>query len=106
MTVGINSEKMATLNIDLLDAIESINAISSKLDIEINIISNNFEGPGKDIIINKLNLINNDIGTVNKNIYSYINDLSNVKKVYAQQDVDLSTSILNNIEKIEERSDN
>ena len=105
MTVGINSEKMATLSIDLLDAIESINAISSKLDIEINIISNNMcFKTQNDITFN--NLINNYIGTVNKNIYSYINDLSNVKKVYGQQDVDLSTSILNNIEKIEERSDN
>lgn len=100
MAAGINTSKITTLKVDLLDAIEAMNTVLNKLDVEKNIINSNIEGPGKSLMTQRLNSIYKQLGVVTKNINSYINDLSNIEKFYTSQDEELSSLVANDIEKL------
>lgn len=100
MSTGINSDKISGLRVDLLSYIESLNALSARLDSCKTSIQANMFGAGKVEIINKLNSIIRQMPKVNANINTYIITLGSVVKSYKQQDEDLSTELVHNIGKL------
>lgn len=102
MASGINEEKVNLLNVELLDAIESLNIISSRLDACIEIIQNNLDGYGKNDILSKLSRIKQQLPNVSSNIYAYIDDLSKAVNRYKDNDEEIATTLTNNISRLDE----
>lgn len=105
MSSGINSSKVETLKIELLDYIESINAIVNRLDISIGDIQNNMDGIGKREIINKLNEVKGQLPNVKENIVTYIDDLDRAISIYKSVDYEAAATLMNNISKLGEGRD-
>jgi len=105
MSSGINSSKVETLKIELLDYIESINAIVNRLDISIGDIQNNMDGIGKREIINKLNEVKGQLPNVKENIVTYIDDLDRAISIYKSVDYEVAATLMNNISKLGEGRD-
>lgn len=102
MATGIDTEKINNLKVDLLNYIESINALYSRLDNCRTSIQSNLDGVGKTEIINKLNSIIEQMPKINSNINSYINSLGAVVKSYERQDEQIASNINRNIGKLDE----
>jgi Mg2+ and Co2+ transporter CorA len=100
MAAGINTNKLHKLMMDLLGYIESINALEERLGTCKLNIQSNMNGAAKSEIINKLDTIIEQIPNVNTNINNYISVLSNVLNNYEQQDNDLASDVINNINKL------
>jgi hypothetical protein len=101
-TTGINVNKLHKLMMDLLGYIESINALEERLGTCKFNIQSNLNGAGKSEIMNKLNAIIEQIPNVNVNINNYISVLSNVLNSYEQQDNNLASDVINNINRLEQ----
>jgi len=99
---GINEEKVNSLNVELLDAIENLNSISDRLDICIETIKGNIEGYGKNEILSKLSVIKQQLPIVSSNISAYIDDLGKVVDRYRNSDEEVATTLMNNIGKLDE----
>lgn len=102
MASGINEEKVNSLNVELLDAIENLNSISDRLDICIETIKGNIEGYGKNEILSKLSVIKQQLPIVSSNISAYIDDLGKVVDRYRNSDEEVATTLMNNIGKLDE----
>lgn len=102
MAAGINDEKINSLNVELLDAIEDLNSISNKLDICMETIKHNIDGYGKNEILSKLSTIKQQMPIVSSNISTYIDDLSKVVNRYRDSDEETATTLMNNIGKLDE----
>jgi len=96
---------MKQLKIELLDYIESINAIVNRLDISIGDIQNNMDGIGKREIINKLNEVKGQLPNVKENIVTYIDDLDRAISIYKSVDYEVAATLMNNISKLGEGRD-
>ena len=70
MAVGINDDKINQVKVDLLTYIETINAISERLDSCSLAISSCIDGNGKQEIEKKLNSIIRQMPRVSSNINS------------------------------------
>lgn len=103
MTSGINEEKINALNVELLDAIEKLNTISNRLDVCIATIKSNIDGYGKDEILSKLSMIKQQLPNLSSNISTYIDDLSKAVNKYKDNDVELATTLITNISKLDGR---
>ena len=102
MATGINTEKINSLKVDLLNYTESINTLATRLDNCRSDIQANLEGVGKSEFLGKLDSIIEELPKVNKNINSYIASLGKVVKSYEDQDQKLASDIKRNISKLDE----
>jgi hypothetical protein len=99
---GINEEKVNSLNVELLDAIENLNSISNRLDICMETIKGNMDGYGKSEILSKLSAIKQQLPVVSSNISAYIDDLGKAVNRYRNRDEEVATTLMNNIGKLDE----
>lgn len=101
MAVGINTDKVHELQVNLLDAIESLKFIKERYENCSISISSNIEGTGKNIIVNDLDKIKSQLAIVISNIDSYITDLKKVVDSYKNQDYEINQQIIRDVNKIE-----
>lgn len=100
MATGMDDAKLNQFKIDLLGYIESLNAISNRLDNVKLSIQQNVEGAGKADIVNKINSISGQIPVVKTNINSYITFISRERKRYDNIESELAADLRKNISKL------
>lgn len=105
MGSGINKEKVNGLKVELLDYVEALNSISSRLDNSIETIKGNLDGLGRDEIINKFTNVKEQLPKISANINFYIEDLGNAILNYEKQDEEVAATLISNISKLEGRSE-
>ena len=101
MATGINDQMINSLKVDLLSCIESINSMTNRLEGCKTSIEACYTGSGASIITGKIDSIMAQFPKVSTNINTYIDDLSNVVKAYSEQDVDLASNVIQNINKLD-----
>lgn len=102
MATGINVEKLDGFKVELLDFMESLNSIQSRLDSVKTVIQANMSGNGKNDVILKLNSIMEQLPSVKGNINVYISLVNSVIDSYGVQDDELSSNIINDVVKLEQ----
>lgn len=101
MATGFNGNKINALKVDMLNCVEQLKILSGKLDSSIINIGSCYQGEGASTIVNKLNEISLKFPKVMNNINSYINDINCVVSSYENQDRELASSIIRDIDKID-----
>ena len=103
MATGVNVENVHTLQVSLLDSIESLKSLKEKYEsCSIDILAN-IEGDGKTSIANHLDKIKKQLATTISNIDTYITDLNRIVDHAENQDfVDLGLLIDNMAEIVAE----
>lgn len=101
MATGISTDKVHSLQVSLLDSIESLKAICEKYDNCSISISSNIEGAGKTSIISDLEKMKNQLAIVISNFDSYITDLNKIVDSYINQDDEINQQIINDVKNIE-----
>ena len=102
MATGINVEKLDGFKVELLDFMESLNSIQSRLDSVKTVIQANMSGNGKSEVVLKLNSIMEQLPSVKGNINVYISLINSVIDSYEVQDDELSSNIINDVVKLEQ----
>lgn len=100
MAVGINTDKVHSLQIGLLDSIESLKAIKERYENCSIAITANIEGDGKSTIVNNLEKLKSQLTIVISNIDSYITDLNKIIDNYKDQDYEINQKIIRDVNKI------
>lgn len=101
MATGVNVENVHTLQVSLLDSIESLKALKEKYEsCSIDILAN-IEGDGKTSIANHLDKIKKQLATTISNIDTYITDLNRIVDHAENQDFEIKQQIIRDVENIE-----
>lgn len=100
MAVGINEDNINALKVYLLDCQENINALSNRLSNCRDTINSGLDGDGKASILKKLNASISQLSRVRTNISNYIVALDGVVKSYKNQDDELASKVIGDIDKI------
>lgn len=100
MAVGINTDKVHSLQLNLLDSIESLKAIRERFENCSVAIAANIEGTGKMNISNDLNKMKAQFAIVISNLESFITDLNKIVDSYKNQDEEVRQQIIKDVEKI------
>jgi len=101
MDAGINKEQLKKINVEMLEYIEQLKSVDNRLDNIKTSLKNNINGSGSNAIISKLSQIIEQLPIVTSNINIYITDINKVINMYESMDSELSTTIINDIEKLE-----
>ena len=101
MATGINETKINELKLNILDSVEKMNQLANDFESGLTTLDSTMNGSIKDLIMPKGKEIHAQIPKVSSNLSKYIDDLSNVVKKYKNQDLELSQTINQNIEKLE-----
>lgn len=101
MATGINTVKMNALKVDLLSYVESINKLKERLEGCVSSIRDNLIAPGSTEIINQLNNYNTQFSNVSSNISTYIQTLSKIEKKFVDNDEELASDIIHDINKLD-----
>lgn len=101
MATGIQTEKLNSTKINMLDYIEKLNELEGKLDDCAVAISSNVEGDISSSIAKKIENIKSQMKVVKENTNSYVDALNKVTTTYEEQDNELSSIIKSNIKKLD-----
>ena len=101
MATGINDHMINSLKVDLLSCIESINSMKNRLEASRGVIEANFVGTGASTVLGKIDSILSQLPKVSTNINGYIDDLSSVVKAYTDQDEELASTVIQDINKLD-----
>ncbi|MDO4996340.1 MAG: hypothetical protein Q4E69_04105 [Bacilli bacterium] len=101
MATGVSVEGVHTLQVSLLDSIESLKALKEKYEnCSIDILAN-IEGEGKTSIANHLDKVKNQLAIAISNIDTYITDLNKIVDHAENQDLEIKRQIIRDVENIE-----
>ncbi|MBR6948695.1 MAG: hypothetical protein IKH54_00740 [Bacilli bacterium] len=100
MAVGVNTDKVNSLKIYLLDSIESLKKIRERYEsCQISILAN-IDGSGKSNISSDLNKLKSQLAIAISNIDTYIVDLNKIVDTYKNQDYEVSKQIIKDVDKV------
>lgn len=100
MATGIKVDKIDSLKLEILDSIETVNKLVSRLNSCRTTIQANIEGAGATEIIGKLDFALAQISKVKANFNSYISSFGSVVRNYENQDTELASTVVKDIDKI------
>ncbi len=95
----VSANEVNALKVDLLNCVEQLRAISNSIEACKNSVNSNLTGVGKSEILSKFDLITEQIPIVDANINTYSAALGKVVDAYVQQDAELSTRLMHDIDK-------
>ena len=101
MATGVNVEGVHTLQVSLLDSIESLKSLKEKYEsCSIDILAN-IEGEGKTSIASHLDKVKDQLAVAISNIDTYITDLNKIVDNAESQDLEIKRQIIKDVENIE-----
>lgn len=97
---GMNEDKVGVLKVSILDDVEAVKKLITRVEqIKLN-VQNNLDGESRDVVIDKIDTILVQLNNFLNNIMYYFNGIGKALSLMKEQDAEIGSTVTGDAENV------